>query len=243
MRTGFITFLFSIFSVTCSFAADMGGPKEVEALTAKEQAMIPIAALTAAGDMERLKPALEKGLDAGLSVNEIKEILIQLYAYCGFPRSLNGINAFMEVMKVREAEGIKDTVGKAASPLPKGMDRDAYGAEVRRKLMGVTEEPPAQGYQLFTPVMDTYLKEHLFADIFARDVLDHRSRELVTISALAAMPGTEGQLRFHLGAAMNTGLSADQMAAFVAVLESKVGVRAAESVRQLLRDLLTAGDG
>ncbi|UFS63056.1 carboxymuconolactone decarboxylase family protein [Sulfurimonas sp. HSL-3221] len=243
MRTGMITFLFSLFSVTCSFAAEMGGPKAVEALTAKEQAMIPIAALTAAGDMERLKPALEKGLDAGLSVNEIKDILIQLYAYCGFPRSLNGINTFMEVMKVREAEGIKDTVGKAASPLPKGMDRDAYGAEIRRKLMGVTEEPPAQGYQLFTPVMDTYLKEHLFADIFARDVLDHRSRELVTISALAAMPGTEGQLRFHLGAAMNTGLSADQMAAFVAVFEANVGVRAAESVRQLLRDLLTAGDG
>jgi 4-carboxymuconolactone decarboxylase len=32
-----------------------------------------------------------------LTVNEIKEILVQMYAYAGFPRSLNGINAFMAV--------------------------------------------------------------------------------------------------------------------------------------------------
>lgn len=238
MRTRFITFLFSVFSVTCSFAAEMGGPKEVEALTAKEQAIIPIAAFTASGDIERLKPALVAGLDAGLTVNEIKEILIQLYAYCGFPRSLNGINAFMEVMKVREAEGIRDTVGKEASPLPKDMDRDAYGAKVRRSLAGVSEEAPPQGYQLFTPVMDVYLKEHLFADIFARDVLDHRQRELATISALAAMPGTQGQLMFHLGAAMNTGLSVDQMHAFVAVLEAKVGQREGEIAAGVLSTVL-----
>lgn len=243
MRSGFITFLFSLFSVTCSFAAEMGGPKEDEALAAKEQAIIPIAAFTASGDMERLKPALVAGLDAGLTVNEIKEILIQLYAYCGFPRSLNGINAFMEVMKAREAEGIKDTVGKEASPLPKDMDRDAYGAEIRRELMGVSEEPPALGYQLFTPAIDTYLKEHLFADIFARDVLDHRQRELVTISALAAMNGTEGQLKFHLGAAMNTGLSADQMHAFVTVLGTQVGQREAKVAQHLLREVLTARGG
>lgn len=240
MRTGFLTLVFSIFSVTCSFAAEMGGVKETEALNAKEQAIISISAFTANGDIEKLKPALNAGLDAGLSVNEIKEILIQLYAYCGFPRSLNGINAFMEVMKAREAKGIKDTVGKEASPLPKGMDRDAYGAEVRRKLAGWSEEPSAQGYQLFTPVMDVFLKEHLFADIFARNVLDHRQRELVTISALAAMPGTEGQLMFHLGAAMSTGVSADQMYAFVAVLAEKVGQCEADITRQLLRDVITA---
>jgi len=245
MRTGFLTLLFSIFSVTCSFAAQSGmvGAKGAEALDAKEQAMIPIAAFTANGDIGRLKPALSAGLDAGLTVNEIKEILIQLYAYCGFPRSLNGINAFMEVMKARETEGIKDNVGKAASPLPKDMDRDAYGAQVRRELMGVAEEPPARGYQLFTPVMDTYLKEHLFADIFARDVLDHRSRELVTISALAAMSGTEGQLKFHLGAAMNTGLSVDQMHAFVAVLKTKVGQREGEVADQILATVLKSRNG
>ena len=49
---------------------------------------IPIAAFTANGDLEKLRTALSAGLDAGLTVNEIKEILVQMYAYVGFPRSL-----------------------------------------------------------------------------------------------------------------------------------------------------------
>jgi len=240
MRIGFITFLFSLFSITCNFAAQTGmaKTKEAEALDERQQAIITISTFTANGDIERLKPALNTGLDAGLSVNEIKEILVQLYAYCGFPRSLNGIYAFMDVMKEREARGIQDNVGKEATSLPKEMDRDAYGAEVRQQLAGWDEEPPAQGYQLFTPVIDTYLKQHLFADIFARDVLSHQERELVTISALAAMVGTEGQLKFHLGAAMNVGLSSEQLKAFIAVLDTKVDKDQAKIANQVLVDVL-----
>ena len=240
MRTGLFAFLFSLFNATCSFAAETSGFKGAGAdgLDEIEQAIIPISAFAANGNIERLKLALIAGLEAGLSVNEIKEILVQLYAYAGFPRSLNAIQSFMGVMQVREAKGIKDTVGKEATLLPKNMDKDTYGAAVRRELAGVSEEAPAQGYQLFTPVIDTYLKEHLFADIFARDVLDHRSRELVTISALAAISGTEGQLRFHLGAAMNTGFSVSQLRAFVSVLKEKVGHREAEEAHQVLASIV-----
>lgn len=58
------------------------------ALSAKQRSIIPIAAFTATGDQERLRTALTEGLEAGLTVNEIKEILVQMYAYAGFPRSL-----------------------------------------------------------------------------------------------------------------------------------------------------------
>lgn len=232
MRRSFFAFLVSILSATSSFA------DQTDMLDERQQAIIPISAFTANGDMARLKPALAAGLDAGLSVNEIKEILVQLYAYCGFPRSLNAIHTFMGVMQEREAKGIKDNVGKEATPLPKNMDKDAYGAKVRQQLAGWEKEPPAQGYQLFTPVIDTYLKEHLFADIFARDLLSHEDRELVTISALAAMNGTEGQLQFHMGAAMNTGFSAPQMHAFVNVLDSKVGHPEAKVADKVLSTVL-----
>jgi 4-carboxymuconolactone decarboxylase len=178
-----------------------------QALSTKQQSIIPIAAFTAIGDLAKLRTALHDGLDAGLSVNEIKEILVHLYAYTGFPRSLNGINTFMAVIDERRAQGIEDEPGKEASPLPTDMNKDEYGARVRAKLAGWDMIPPPSGYQLFAPIIDTFLKEHLFADIFARDILDFQSRELVTISALASMTGTGGQLRFHLGAAMNTGLS------------------------------------
>lgn len=43
-------------------------------LDARQQAIIPIAAFTATGQMEKLDVALNAGLDAGLTLNEVKEI-------------------------------------------------------------------------------------------------------------------------------------------------------------------------
>lgn len=84
-------------------------------LNRKQQGVIPIAALTAKGDLVDLKTALNEGLDAGLTVNEIKEVLVQLYAYSGFPRSLNRISTFMSVIAEREQKGIKDEIGRCKS--------------------------------------------------------------------------------------------------------------------------------
>jgi 4-carboxymuconolactone decarboxylase len=208
------------------------------ALSAKQRSIIPIAAFTATGVQAKLRTALTEGLEAGLTVNEIKEILIQMYAYAGFPRSLSGIQTFMAVMDERQAKGIKDQAGRDATPLPAGMNRDEYGAKVRATLAGQKEIPARSGYQLFTPVIDTFLKEHLFADIFARDVLDHQSRELSTIAALASMTGTQGQLQFHLGAAMNVGLTEAQLRDFISVLGAKVGERESESAEEVLTAVL-----
>lgn len=199
-----------------------------------QQSIVAIAALTAIGDIDRLEPALAAGLDAGLTVNETREVLVQMYAYAGFPRSLNGINALMAVIDARKAKGIVDPPGRDATPLPADMDKDAYGAAVRAKLMGQAQIPPPAGYQLFAPVIDGFLKQHLFADIFARDVLNHQQRELATIAALAAMTGTEAQLRTHLKAAMNTGLSRAQLDAYAAVLAEAVGSDAAARATQAL---------
>ena len=209
-----------------------------QALSPKQQSIVTISAFTANGDLEKLKTALNQGLDTGLTVNEIKEILVQLYAYTGFPRSLNGINTFMGVMDERQKKGINDKMGQEASPPPAGLNRDEYGAKVRAKLSGSDVILPPSGFQLFVPVIDTFLKEHLFADIFARDNLDIQSRELATISALASMTGTAGQLRFHLGAAMNVGLTEAQMISFISVLEAKVGKKEADSAHQILSTVL-----
>ena len=210
-----------------------------QALSVKQHSIIPIAALTANGEMAKLRTALHDGLDAGLTVNEIKEILVRMYAYAGFPRSLNGITTFMAVMDERHAKGITDAMGKEASPVPADMNKDAYGAQVRARLAGQDVIPPPSGYQLFAPVIDTFLKEHLFADIFARDNLDDQSRELATIAALASMTGTTGQLQFHLGAAMNTGLAAAQIQEFIAVLKAKIGTKEAESADEILGKVLS----
>ncbi len=230
-----------VFGAICLFVTSFTGIAEAQTmneLTSRQRSVIAISAYTANGDLDKLKPALGEGLEAGLTVNEIKEVLIQLYAYTGFPRSLNGIHTFMSVMDERRAKGIKDQIGKESSPIPAGMNRDEYGAKVRATLSGQQTIPPARGYQVFAPAIDAFLKEHLFADIFARDVLDFQTRELATISALAAMSGTAGQLQFHLGASMNVGFTESQMKHFVTVISDKVGKQEGETATSVLEKVL-----
>ncbi len=159
-----------------------------EGLSARQKGIVPIAAFTASGDLEKLKTALNEGLDAGLTVNEIKEILVQLYAYAGFPRSLNGISTFMAVMDERQKKGIKDEMGREASPLPANKSSIELGTEIQTRLVG---RPVTGAIYTFAPAIDQFLKGHLFGDIFGRDNLDFQSREIATISALANMTGSQ----------------------------------------------------
>ena len=190
-----------------------------QALDDKEKTVALIAAFTARGDMERLDRAFDKGVDVGLSVNELKELLVQMYAYCGFPRSLNALNRFMAKTEQRVAAGKQDEIGNEASPVPAGTDMSALGEEVRTALVG---RPVTGKVYEFCPVIDEYLRSHLFGDIFARDNLSHRYRELATVGALAGM-NLEGQLRSHLGICRNLGYTQEQLNDFAALISSEVG--------------------
>lgn len=191
-------------------------------LSPQEQGLASISALTATGDLPNLKTQLSTALDAGLTINEIKEALVQLYAYCGFPRSLNALNTFKTVLDERKAKGINDAEGKTIIVENKVADKYEQGRKVIEELTGVPQAKPAPGFGEFAPRIDAFLKEHLFADIFASDVLNYKQRELVTISALAAMTGVEGQLQAHIGMGMNTGITAEQINSIFDIIEKVI---------------------
>ena len=175
-------------------------------LTTKQQNIVMISSYTAKGDLDNLEKTLNKALDEGMSVNEIKEILIQAYAYCGFPRSLNGLSTFMKVMDSREDKN--DKIGKEGSVLPGNTDKFTYGDNVQFKLTGRRFKG---GVFEFAPAIDQYLKEHLFADIFARGVLTYQEREIATISILSTISGLEPQLNSHINAGKYNGLTNEQI--------------------------------
>lgn len=137
-----------------------------DSLSLQEQALVNISALTAIGNMDQLKLQLNEGLDAGLSVNEIKEALVQLYAYCGFPRSLNGVTAFMIITEERGSKGIADKTGKEILVNNNKSDKYERGRKVLETLTKTPQSKPAPGFGVFAPRADSFLKEHLFADIF-----------------------------------------------------------------------------
>jgi len=179
-----------------------------QTLTAKQLAVAPIGASMATGDMPRLRDALNRGLDAGLTISESREILVQLYAYAGFPRSLNALSLLMSVLQEREARGVQDEPGREPGPVPSGHALLDLGTDNQTRLVGAPVSGPLFE---FAPAIDQFLKVHLFGDIFARDNLDWAARELATVGALAAMPGLASQLESHLKISMNVGLTAQQL--------------------------------
>jgi hypothetical protein len=145
-------------------------------LDEKQRKIITISALTAKGDLEKLKTELNAGLDAGLTVNQIKEALVHLYAYCGFPRSIRGLQTFMEVLDERKANGITDELGADASPINDDGNKYERGKKILGELTQTPQPKTLSGYSAFAPTIDTFLKEHLFADIFERDVLTYAEK-------------------------------------------------------------------
>lgn len=208
---------------------------EEKMLNEKQKSIIPIGAFTAVGDLENLKNSLNEGLDKKLTINEIKEILVQSYAYAGFPRSLNGINTFIGVLNEREKNNIKDEMGKEASPIENNINRNEYGEKVRTSLTGNRSTP---AYAKFAPVIDDFLKEHLFADIFMRDNLDYMSRELTTISILAGLGNINLQLASHMNICLNLGMTENQLMEFANVLKEKVNKEIGDNAEKVAKQVI-----
>ncbi|NML39181.1 alpha/beta fold hydrolase [Chitinophaga sp. G-6-1-13] len=232
--------LFMAFVGMCGSANAQQPADTAKILTGKQESIIPIAAYAATGNQSLLNHALNNGLDAGLSMNEAKEILVQLYAYAGFPRSLNAIGTLEKVVSGRKQNGINDVAGNTPAAVNFIPSKFAFGKDVQTKLTGTTDIGAPQKY---VPVIDTFLKEHLFADIFGRDNLDYQSREIATISALAGMSGTAAQLRAHLNVGRNVGFTEQQLRRIAFLISTKVGWREGNAVVNMLNEMFnTAAD-
>lgn len=177
-------------------------------LSQREGNIVYLASYTAKGEQYNLDKALNKALDEKMSVYEVKEVLIQMYPYCGFPKTLNALTTCMKVMDERSAKGIYDSFGKEPEELPDNSNKFEIGAAIQSELVGA---PVTGRIYEFEPTIDKYLKEHLFADIFSRGVLSYEEREIATIAALASLNGVEPQLRAHIQIALNIGISQEKI--------------------------------
>jgi len=212
-----------------------------ETLSSQQQAIPLIAAFMASSDMPNLNQALNQGLDAGLTLSEAKEILVQLYAYAGFPRSLNALGELMKVVEARNAQGIQDAPGREpGQPIPSGQALLEVGTANQTRISGGEVQGPLFD---FAPVINQYLQAHLFGAIFERDNLDWQSRELATVGALAATPGAEPQLRSHMLASLRVGLSAGQLRQVAAVLAKHPDAAVATRAQAALTQALAASEG
>ena len=183
-----------------------------QALTERQKGLAACACLMAQGDLKRLEPAVKTALDNGVTINELKEAFSQLYAYTGFPRSLNALGVLNKVLENRQPswqEGKPWTRPALWDDAAKALKQ---GTEVQTKLSGRPFD------YTFCPQDDYYLKSHLFGDIFAGDQLTAADREIVTVAALSGLEGVAPQLAAHKQGAVNMGNSQETVDALCAWL-------------------------
>lgn len=234
IKTAIIKLFIILFGLTSVLTAQA----TTSALSDKQQSIVLIALLTARGELEPLSAALNQGLNRALTINEIKEILIQMYAYTGFPRSLNGIITFEQVLNNRLQQGINDPVGIEPKTVRSNNSKYNIGKENLAKLSGIQASNVRTGYAAFVPSIEIFLKEHLFADIFERGVLDFQTRELVTVSALTSLGNVNAQLRSHINLAMHNGLTEAQLRNLIMVVQQNLDEKTAKNAEIVLNSVI-----
>ena len=199
-------------------------------LTARQLAIVPIASLSALGDLDNLKTAIDKGLNVGLSVNEIQELFTHQYAYAGIPRALNGINTLNAVLKARQDRGIVDKTDNQTVDFAGGDTAYQTGVANLTTLTGRAPADVLAGYQ----GVDYALKAHLFGYLFSRENLSPVDRQLVTLSTLMALGNVNAQLKSHLNNTQNLGVTKDDLYKVINRMQSVLGKQKGDNARAVL---------
>lgn len=90
-------------------------------------------------------------------------------------------------------------------------DRYERGLKNFREITGEVGERFIQNLNEISPDFSRYLIEYPFGDIYNRPGLDVKTRELVTLSALAALGYAEPELKAHTKVALDAGVSPEQI--------------------------------
>ncbi|MFD4376432.1 carboxymuconolactone decarboxylase family protein [Streptomyces sp. NPDC058486] len=174
-------------------------------LSLRERELVTVAALVAQGDTAPQQNFhIDAALHVGVEPTEIIEALIHLVPFVGFPRALNAITVARQVFADK---------GIAFKPSVQDDPRDRYrrGVAKLREIDGRHGLEVIESLRDIAPDLGRFIVEFTFGDVYHRPWLSARRRQLVTVSALTALGDTAPQLRVHIGAALNVGLSPAQI--------------------------------
>lgn len=181
-------------------------------LDLKSKGIAVVSALTAMGAAQpQLKVYINEALNTGSSINELKEVILQMSVYSGFPSSIYGMNALKEVLNERQEQGINETVGKTATTDSVLTDRFKKGEQELLQLYSLQVDRLNGTYNVFSPELVKFTFEHGYSNIFSRDNLDKKLRKIATISALTAKGNAQPQLKFHINVGLNIGLTVESI--------------------------------
>ncbi len=186
----------------------------------REQAVV--AALTAMGTAApQLKVHIHAALHVGCTPEEIREIIIQMVGYAGFPATLNAMGTLMEVLSETGQTLSKESVHAGSQ------ERYERGKEQLARIAPDQERVLKETFDPINPDITRYVIEFGYGDIYARGILPVRIRQAATIAALAAKGTAPSQLRFHIGGGLRAGLTEAEIVEIMLLVSIYAGFPAA----------------
>lgn len=169
-------------------------------LDVKTREMITVVTLTTMQTLPQLKSHVNAALNVGVTPVELREAVYQCAPFIGFPRTLNAVGVLNEVFASRgiplplEVQGTVSEKDRYENGL--AIQAPLYGDEIRRAMKDLPE-----GMDEAVP---RFLTEMCFGDFYTREGLDIKTRELLTLCALATL-GADSQIRSHAAGNIRAG--------------------------------------
>ena len=189
-----------------------------EILDNKTKEQVVVAALTAMGTAApQLKVHIHAALHVGCTPEEIREIIIQMCGYAGFPATLNAMGSLMEVLK-ENGQALSQTSVHAGSE-----GRYERGRDLLSRIAPDQERVLRETFDPINPDITRYVIEFGYGDIYARGIPSIRGRQAATIAALAAKGTAPSQFRFHIGGGLRAGLSEKEIVEIMLLISLYAG--------------------
>ncbi|MFP3595571.1 carboxymuconolactone decarboxylase family protein [Chryseobacterium sp. SIMBA_029] len=147
------------------------------------------------------------------------------------------MNTLKGVLEERKKNGIKDEVGKTADKIT--MDRLKLGEQELTKLDSLQVEKLKSAYNDFSPDLVKFMLSMGTQIYFQETNLGERYRQIATISALTALGTAKPQLKFHINAGLNIGLTEIEIKEIMILMSIYSGFTSAINGTNMLKEVLT----
>ncbi len=187
-------------------------------LDIKKRELLTVTTLTVQQTLPQLKAHINAALNVGNTPVEIHETIYHCAPFIGFPKTLNALAVFNDVLKERNIETdfskLKTVDEKNRYEKGYEIQHPIYGDEIRNMLKDLPDD-------MGDKVAD-YLTEVCFGDFYTRKGLDIRTRELLTIGILATT-GNTVTLKSHIMGSLKVGNSREDITSAIIQVMPYVG--------------------
>lgn len=105
---------------------------------------------------------------------------------------------------------------------------------------GKAAEKVIDGLAGIAPDLGRYIVEFGYGDIYSRPGLDLKSREIATVAALTALGNAAPQLKVHINAALNVGVTKTEIVEIIIQMVAYAGFPAALNAMALAKEVFAA---